>query len=352
MINFIKKQLSDNIAMPLFEKKKIDIGIKTLKQNKEFKKNNKVAAKNFTINSFGKKNSNKIFYIINRSPGAGLFSNVTFVLNHLSICKIFNFIPVIDMENFPTIYNEKKKINKTLNAWHYYFKPLNNHNLKEVYKSKNVIFCDNNFHGNMINDMTDNKLRFFFNKIKINSKFVKQSNYLYNNFFDKKDKVLGLHFRGSTYKVARGHAFPPTTNLMIKNINYLMKKYKYNKIFLVTEEQKYLNILKKKYSDKCLYLNNYRMNKIDSFKVYPRSKHRYKLGKEILLDTLMLSKCNGLSYIKSNVISAAKLLAKIKQNDHELFFGYNSRNKFIARWLWYLKLFFPFIFGKIKQIKK
>ena len=94
------------------------------------------------------------------------------------------------------------------------------------------------------------------------------------------------------------------------------------------------------------------MKNLDSFKIYPRSNHRYKLGQEILLDTLMLSKCNGLSYINSNVISAAKLLSKIKQNDHELFFGYNSRNKFIARWLWYFKLFFPFIFGKIKETKK
>ena len=94
------------------------------------------------------------------------------------------------------------------------------------------------------------------------------------------------------------------------------------------------------------------MSKIDSFKIYPRKNHRYKLGKEILLDTLILSKCDGLSYIKSNVISAAKLLAKKKQNNHELFYGYNSRSKFIARWLWYLKLYLPFIFGKIKEIKK
>ena len=139
--------------------------------------------------------------------------------------------------------------------------------------------------------MTNKKLKKFFNKIKINEKFIKQSNYLYSNFFNKNDKVLGLHFRGSTYKVARGHAFPAPINLMLENIDYLFKKYKYNKIFLVTEEKKYFNILKRKYSNKCLYLNNYRMSKIDSFKIYPRNNHRYKLGKEILLDTLMLSKC-------------------------------------------------------------
>ena len=108
----------------------------------------------------------------------------------------------------------------------------------------------------------------------------------------------------------------------------------------------------RKYTNNCLYLNNYRMNQIDSFKIYPRNNNRYKLGKEILLDTLMLSKCDGLSYINSNVISAAKLLAKKKQNYNELFFGYNSRNKFIARWLWYLKFFLPFLFGKLKKIRK
>ena len=60
--------------------------------------------------SFGHLNQDKIFYLIKRSPGTGMFSNVTFILNHLKLCKKFNFIPIIDMENFKTIYNEKIKI--------------------------------------------------------------------------------------------------------------------------------------------------------------------------------------------------------------------------------------------------
>ena len=65
------------------------------------------------INSFGKKNPNKFFYVIkvDKNGGGGLFSNVLFVLNHLEISKRHNFIPVIDMKNFPTRYNENKKIN-------------------------------------------------------------------------------------------------------------------------------------------------------------------------------------------------------------------------------------------------
>ena len=52
------------------------------------------------------------------------------------ICKKFNFTPVVDMENFSTIYNEKCKILGTSNAWEYYFEKINKYNLSEVYKSK------------------------------------------------------------------------------------------------------------------------------------------------------------------------------------------------------------------------
>ena len=55
------------------------------------------------------------------------------------------------------------------------------------------------------------------------------------------------------------------------------------------------------------------------------------------------------TYVKSNIVSAAKRFSKTKQQDHEIFFGYNSRNIYVARWKWYLKYYFPIIFGKIKK---
>ena len=94
------------------------------------------------------------------------------------------------------------------------------------------------------------------------------------------------------------------------------------------------------------------MSKYDSFDIYPRKNHRYKLGKETIIETLILSKCNGISFIKSNVISAAILLSLKKQKLHEIFFGYNSRNIYFARWLWYIKSYMPISFGGLKSIKK
>ena len=113
------------------------------KINKNIKIGNKIKSQkiieNLEINSFGKKNKNKIFYVIKRSPGSGFFSNFAYTLNHLNISKIFNFVPIIDMKNYKTIYNDKfSLINK--NAWNYYFKNLNKHKLEDVYKSQNVVF--------------------------------------------------------------------------------------------------------------------------------------------------------------------------------------------------------------------
>ena len=48
-------------------------------------------------------------------------------------------------------------------------------------------------------------------------------------------------------KTQERHPLPPTSNQIIKIINQQIKKYKYNKIYLVTEDLKNLSILKKYY---------------------------------------------------------------------------------------------------------
>ena len=335
----LKKYLTNIGPLPIFKNK--DLKFKICLGHK------------FKIISFGKKNPNKIFYIIRRSPGAGLFSNVTIILNHLYACQKLNLIPVIDMKNFATIYNEKNKINGTKNAWEYYFEKINNYDLSEVYKSKNAIISNTNIENFMIKDMADKKISKFFHKIKIKKKYFKVANSFFQKKKINKKKILGVHFRGSTYKVARGHAYPFNIKIMIKTIHKLLKKYKYNKIFIVTEEKKYLKALINEFGEKCMYYKSFRMERLDLFKIYPRKNHRFKLGEEILIETILLSKCDGLAYIKSNVISAAMMISGFKQNYHEFLLGFNSQNKFISRWLWYIKSIFPPYLGglKIKKIK-
>ena len=54
------------------------------------------------------------------------------MLNHLQIADKFNYIPFVDMENFPSWYNEKDKIKNTFNSWEYYFSKVSKYSLKDV----------------------------------------------------------------------------------------------------------------------------------------------------------------------------------------------------------------------------
>ena len=97
----------------------------------------------------------KFFMLFKDPQGLGFFSNLSFVLNHIKIAKSLGAIPIVDMYNFPTIYNEKRKILNTYNSWEYFFEQLSNYSLEEVYQSKNVIITEYEFYSE--------KEDFFFN---------------------------------------------------------------------------------------------------------------------------------------------------------------------------------------------
>ena len=88
IIKFIRKRMVD---VPIsYNKFQINQKIKNLK----IKNKNKF--------SFGKKNSDKLFYVIKIKYGGGIFSILLFVLNEIKYAQSINAIPIIDLQNFPT----------------------------------------------------------------------------------------------------------------------------------------------------------------------------------------------------------------------------------------------------------
>ncbi len=353
----ILRELVDKFTLqtpPLIKNVNVNLNIyKNSSNNKILDKlNNKIEIlKNLKLEekSFGEFNPDKIFYVIRRTPGTGMFSNITFVLNHLKICKKFNFIPIIDMENFPTIYNEEKKFKNNRNAWSYYFENLNDFKLDEVYKSKNVLITNNKFFRffsyNIDKDLEMSKL--------LRSE-IKPNRYLKKSFLKIKQKfktenVLGIHFRGTSYKRSPGHPLPATKGQMYELAKKIIEKNKIDKIFLVTEEQDYLDFFKKKFGDKIFSLNSsYRSNVNDAFKIYPRNLHRYKLGREAVIEAMLLSSCKHFIFLCSNISSAAiGFNIDNNQKRYEIDNGFNSKNLIISQFYWYIKKLMPKIFGGI-----
>lgn len=298
------------------------------------------------IYTFGNKNKDKTFYVINRSPGAGFFSNLNFILNYILYAIKKKYVPIIDMKNFPTIYNEIKKISNNSNAWEYYFKKINKYKLSEVYKSRKIIFSSSFLKRGMSLDILANKEFIKIKKlIEIKNSYIKESKNFIKKNFKKNEKILGVHLRGTSYKIARNHPFPIPKEMMANVVKQIIKKEKVNKIFLCTEDENYFKYFKNIFKGKLIFLESYRTNKIDAFKIYPRKNHRYKLGKEILIETLILSNCENLVFVNSNVIDAAIFFSKKKQKKYEIFLGQNSNNKLIAKRLWSIKNFLPHYLG-------
>ena len=307
----------------------------------------------FYIKTFGPKNPNKRFYLIQRLIGGGMFSNLNYVIHHIKIAKDLNCIPIIDMKNFPTKYNEKYKIHNSLNSWDYYFYPINRYKLYEVYKSKFVIITDGetkkNAEFDSFESLSNTHYQIYKKYIKIKKEIIEEAQLFVNKNFSK-DKVLGVHFRGTDMKTQERHPFPPVPDQIISIINYQIKKYKYKKIFLVTEDLKNLSILKKYYNNKILFFNNsFRTHKNNIFEENLRKNHRYLLGKENILDMLILSKTNKIICSNSHLPDASKFIIqpkKIKLIKIEN--GSNSENILFAQFLWYIKKSLPEILGGFK----
>jgi len=299
--------------------------------------------------SFGDLNEDKIFYVIKRTPGTGMFSNITFILNHLKICEKFDFVPIIDMENFHTIYNEKNNVRNNKNAWNYYFKNLNKFTLNEVYKSKNVLITDNKFFNffsyNIDKDIQLSKL--LRDRIIINKYLQRSYSKILKKFNNK--NILGIHFRGTSYKRSAGHPLPATKKQMYNITKNILENNRIDKIFLVTEEQNYLDFFIKKFGDKVIYLkSSYRSNTNDAFKIYPRNLHRYKLGREAVLEAMLLSSCKHFVYLCSNISAAAiGFNNEINQSRYEIDNGFNSKNIIYSQFNWYIKKILPKSFGGI-----
>lgn len=334
MITYLRKYLANNINKIGFSKQTL-IKIKPMFDNINRQSKHKI-----TKFSFGNKNQNKKFYVIKRTPGGGFFSNLMYVIVNLKFAEKNNFIPVVDMCNFPTNYNQKKNINNERNIWNLYFQPVSKYNLNEVYKSRNVYFSNNKIKFRLEEYKKKDLKKIFDKYIKINKKILSVVDLFVKKNFKNK-KILGIHFRGTDQKIAANHSNPPT----IFEVENLIKKKviegKFDKIFLLTEDLKYYKKLKKKHKDLIYAYNYFRANSIKEFSNSKRKNHRNKLGFENLVEVITLSKCNEIVYCETNISMFAIFYSNFRISKHHIDNGIKNSNRIIARGSWYLLVYLP-----------
>lgn len=299
------------------------------------------------VANFGDKNSEIVFYVIQQqSMGRGLCSLFSSVIFHLKFAEDHNFIPIIDMKNFTTVYSDKKNC---INLWEELFEKSTNYSLNEVYLSRNVIFSTSYFPESVPFDISAApELHYLFKKY-----FVLNS--AYDRYVQEKiaelplelNECLGVHARGREQRFARGHSFPPTPKQIISNIDFVLNNQNINGIFLVTEDPDILKILKMRYGKKVFYFNLPReKDNIYDFSNEYREFHKLNLAKEVFLETLALSKCKSFIGSVSNVSNFAKFINLGKfEYSNVIKNSINSNLPIISRYKWYLSSRLPDYLG-------
>ncbi len=284
-----------------------------------------------TYKSFGDFMPEKTFYIIRRSQPAGLFSNFHYVLSHV-ICAIeHNYIPVVDMQNHLTDFNEKKAIDGTCNAWEYYFKQPMGYTLDDAYRGKNVILSANEYFENLVPyacfdaEMIKKLHRVICTYLQFNDKTVATLKDAEKKLFAGRTNILGVQYRGTDYKTAVGHSKTPDLDVIIEKAKFLLKDWGMEYIYLTTEDSAAVNKFRKSFGELLITtdskrVDNYNNHMGEISKIgFNRKNDNYLKGLEYIIDIYLLSKCDSIICPKVNGAMAAFELNNNKYKNKYIF---------------------------------
>jgi hypothetical protein len=292
--------------------------------------------------SFGSRNPDRVFYVIWREHfGSGLFSNVSHVLCHLMIADTLGMEPVIDFENFPTLYNEDEEVQGTRNAWEYYFRQTSPVPLREIYESRHVFLCDGKYPRGFSFSVTTipGSMEVCHKRIQVLPEIEDTVRTWMKEFGTR---TLGILFRGQEMNRAPGHPFGPTKRQMLEAAKRLVRELNFDRIFLMTEDQNYLDLLRSEFGSALIFTNSFRTRGENAYRIKPRPLHRYKLGREVLVDALLLSRCQAFLASGSNVSEFAKLMNGGRyEAAWQIWNGLNCSNPLVALHLYDIRRRLP-----------
>jgi hypothetical protein len=251
----------------------------------------------------------------------GFFSSVLQIIDNIKYCEINNLKPIIAIkENFRYKNNEE-------NPWINYFELIND-NIKEgecvniselkngcFYLLKNFILLDpleNNYRSYLWELVSQNSKETENYRIEVNkiiNKYIKPNKYIkkiVKNFQIKnlKQPTLGVHIRGTDFSYY-------DINNYISIIKKLIEEYKYTKIYVASDNQESIDIIKKEFMITCSYETDYR---VKDFKNYQPAFHVFnnedmiKQGQSVLIESILLSMCDRLICINSAVAAFSAYL--------------------------------------------
>ena len=275
---------------------------------------------------------------INHS-NAGFFAYFIFALNQLLFCEKNNCLPVVHFGPWsgdgPNAYYDPKVGE---NVWDYYFEPPAQYTYRQI---EEMIRDESNpLNHNYLYSLSDEDLwylhkhnkssifgypyGYYILKTRYDEKWYqrqrRRANRLINKYirikpgilqevndfqneFMSGHHVIGIHMRGTDKGAASSAS---KTKRMIGPEMYAREIDKYSlhhpesKLFIATDQKQYLEYMKKRYGERVICYDSIRSSdKLAPFQM--KDELNYKKGKDVLIDCLLLSRCDYLLKCTSHV---------------------------------------------------
>ncbi len=266
----------------------------------------------------------KVLVIKFDNPGAGLGAFILNVLNILRYCERHTFYPVVDFDASCTnaYYDERKGSN----MWHQYFKsvmPVSSIELRQWIAADHQVLA-----GIEIKTMSYDEARSIYEHGEDNIRVYHQGTYRFSKipkdldawYWNERSKgravvakyikpneeiqtkvdaycqayfagsfVLGIHIRGTDM-----HYAPPLSPAeYFEHIDRMLEGKRDAKIFVATDQAQYLEVFSRKYGARVIYSPAFRSdNDVAPFNREEISP--FKKGEDVMLDMLLLSRCDFL----------------------------------------------------------
>ena len=253
--------------------------------------------------------SKPTYYIIRwKSYLPGLFATFTLTASRVRYAITNNWIPVVDMQNYPSSYLAPEKLSKE-NAWEYYFEQPMRVGLEEARNGENVILCSEEY-----KTMVPWRLMFnWWNRrtfivewqmlvklgfLKIKPEIMEEISAIRDKLFPPKERILGLHLRGTDYlNKPYIHMIPPPTEYALKVVIDKMHEWKCNKLFLATEDKNIFKIFQESFGEYLLTFDkpfkDYKPGKSVGDTRIERENDHFLSGKDYLIEMMLLTQCNS-----------------------------------------------------------
>lgn len=203
------------------------------------------------------------------------------------------------------------------NWWHYYFEPIiiNDKQPKQPFSNVDL----HSFALSALYEMTCQQGHELIKKyIRIKPHIQKKIDDYIRQFF-KNQTIIGVHYRG-TDKVIEAPPLP--YDVVIRLIRNEIEKDPNIKIFVATDEGKFLQSMIKNFPNKIVYIDTFRS--FDGKPVHHSSYSNYRKGEDALIDCILLSQCSKLYRTSSNLSAASTRfnpsleVILLNKNIHEL----------------------------------